>query len=189
VEDFQPGPPTEEQLDRQIQDYWGFEERRQFMLPDGVQYIEYKILTEGDKARYQKATNRELAISRNSGDAKLKTDPAEDRQALLRIAVVGWKMYRGRDSNGRPAEVPFGISQVRADGKMHTGRGDANFDLWLSMANPRIVEDLERDIRKANPWLLGDMEPEDIEKEIANLEEMLVVARERKEGKTSSGDR
>ena len=174
------GQPTQEDLDRQLVDYWGFEERKRFFLPDNIQYIEYKIMTEGDKARYQRATNRDLTISRNTGDAKLKADPAADRQELLKVTVTGWKMYR-KGPEGF-AEVPFSIG---TPGK----QDNSMFGQWLNGANPRIVEDLEREIRKANPWLLGDMSPEDIRREIANLEEMLKVAEEREAGKTNSDDK
>lgn len=172
-------PLDQNDFEAQIVDYWGFEEIKRFTLPDGIQYIEHKVLTEGDKARYQKNTSRDMSISRNTGEAKIKTDPGADRQALLMVAVTGWKMYRGRDpQTGAPAEVPFN----------KTGKNPA-LEQWLNGANPRIVEDLERDIRKANPWLMGDMTVEDIDREIESLQEMRVVAEEREAGNASSGSK
>jgi hypothetical protein len=161
---YTPDAPQEKQYD----DYWGFEERHQFMMPDGIQYIEYKVMTEGDRQKYQKLTNRDITMSRQTGDAKMKVDPAEDRNALLHVAVTGWNMYRG----GSP--VTFSN-----DNK------NATFQQWVKAANPRLVEDLEKAVRMANPWLLGDMKSEDIEKEIANLQDMLKLAQEREAGNAS----
>jgi hypothetical protein len=62
---------------------------------------------------------------------------------------------------------------------------DNHLKEWLENANPRLVEDLEKEIRKANPWLLAEMSVADIEREIENLEEMKKVAQEREAGEAS----
>lgn len=151
-------------------DYFGFSAEDTFYLPDGVQYITFKILNEGDKAKFQRKTTRDLTVKRG-GDATMKMDPADERHELIKTAVTGWNLYRG----GQP--VPF-------DG--HNGR---NFRDFLELADPKIIEDLEKAIRKANPWLLGEMKAEDIRREISNLEEMLKVAEEREAGEASSSSR
>ncbi len=166
-------------LERQLQDFWGFDEVKRFMLPDGIQYIEHRVLSEGDRAKYQKATSRDIAMSRTTGEAKFKADPAEDRHALIKTAVCGWKMYK-RDASGKFVEINY-IDKVRS--------GKTPFEEWLLSANPRLVEDLERDIRKANPWLLGDMSVEDIDREMENLADMRKLAEEREAGKLSSDGR
>ena len=164
--------PLAPALEKQFDDYWGFSESHKFMLPDGEQYIEYKTMTEGDRQKYQKLTNRDITMMRQTGEARMKVDPAEDRNALLHVAVTGWNIRR----NGKP-------ETFSNDNKNGT------FQQWLKVANPKIVEDLEREIRISNPWLLGDMKPEDIRNEISNLEDMLKVAEEREAGNVSSSIR
>ena len=88
-------------------------------------------------------------------------DAAQERHELIRTCVTGWNLYRG----GSP--IPFGERALKD---------------FLELTDPRLVEDLEKAIRKANPWLLGEMSSEDIQKEIDNLEEMKKVAEERERG-------
>lgn len=154
--------------ERQFDDYWGFSENHKFFFPDGLQFIEYKTMTEGDKQKFQRATNRDLTLSRQTGDAKVKVDQASDRNALFTVACSDWNLRR----DGKP--VPF-----TNDGKGGT------LQQWLQVANPRIVEDLEKAIRLANPWLLGDMKPDDIRKQIDDLQDMLKLAEEREAGNVS----
>jgi len=159
-------------IEKQYEDYWGFSETHQFMLPDGEQYIEHKTMTEGDRQRYQKLTNRDITMTRQTGEARMKVDPAEDRNALLHVAVIGWNLRR--------------------NGQLETFSNDnrnGTFQQWLKVANPKIVEELEKAIRISNPWLLGDMKSEDIRSEIANLEDMLKLAEEREAGNDNSNSR
>jgi hypothetical protein len=137
------------------EDYFGFEETRTWYFPDGKQYIQYKVMTEGDKAKFQRATNRDITLSRTSGDARIKADPAAERWALMEASVKGWHIFQ----NGHA--VAFTI-----------GSPSATFNQWLNNANPKFVEDLEFAIRKANPWLQADMSVEDIDKEMDRLREM-----------------
>lgn len=145
-------------------DYFGFQANERYYLPDGEQYIEFQIMNEGLKARFQKKTSRDLVVQRG-GDARMKMDPADERHELIKTCVVGWNLYRGNEP------VRF---------------TDQNLRDFLTLANPKIIEDLEKAIRKANPWLLGEMKAEDIRREITNLEEMLKVAEEREAGEASS---
>lgn len=98
----------------------------------------------------------------------MSLDPAAERHALLGAAVTDWSIFR----DGRP--VPY---------------SDRAFSDWLKGTNPRLVEDLEKAVRKANPWLLQDMTVEDIEKEMENLQEMLDLAKEREKEKGVSASR
>ena len=148
------------------QSYWGFDDREKFFFPDGFTYIEIKKMTEGDKSRYQSLTRSDISIKRATGDANLKSDPAAERHALLMSAVCGWNL-------------------LGPDGKPTTFNKDAgpiSFKAWLDKADPKLVEGLEKAIRKFNPWLLQDMTVEDIDKEIANLQEMREEAVKREEG-------
>jgi hypothetical protein len=148
-------------------DYFGFQATETFTFPDGRQFIEFSIMNEGQKAKFQKMTSRDLIIQRNQ-DARMKMDPAQERHELIKSSVVGWNLYRG----GNP--VPF---------------TKQNLNDFLELANPRLIEDLEKAIRKANPWLLSEMKPEDIKREIENLQEMLEVAEERERGEGSSSSK
>ena len=148
-------------------DYFGFQATETYTLPDGKQYIEFSIMNEGQKAKFQKMTSRDLVIQRNQ-DARMKMDPANERHELIRSSVTGWNLYRG----GQP--VVF---------------NDRNLKDFLELADPRIIEGLEKAIRKANPWLLSEMKSEDIREEIKNLEEMLDVALERERGEASSSSK
>jgi hypothetical protein len=148
-------------------DYFGFAKSEQFLLPDGRQYIEFQVMNEGLKAKFQKQTGRDLVIQRNQ-DARMRMDPAQERHELIKASVTDWNMYRG----GTP--VPY------------TKKALSDF---LELADPKIIEDLETAIRKANPWLLSDMKSEDIRREIDNLEEMYQAAVEREQGEVSSSSR
>lgn len=150
-------------------DFFGFSETKRFHFPqDPDQWIDFKVMNEGDKARFQKLTQRDLILERKSGDARMKVDPAVERHELIKACVVDWNVYRG----GKP--YAFSVRALE--------------DL-LRLADPRLIEDLEKEIRKANPWLLGEMTVEDIDKEIANLQEMREVALERERGEASSASR
>lgn len=148
-------------------DYFGFQATETFTLPDGKQFIEFSIMNEGQKAKFQKMTSRDLVIQRNQ-DARMKMDPANERHELIRSSVTGWNLYRG----GQP--IPF---------------TERNMKDFLELADPRIIEGLEKAIRKANPWLLSEMKSDDIREEIKNLEEMLEVALERERGEASSSSK
>lgn len=158
MDGFEPTGPalvSEPVMEQVYEDYFGFDETKTWYFPDGKQYIAFKVMSEGDKSKFQRATNRDITLSRTSGDARIKADPAAERWALLEASVVGWNMYR----NGQP--VPFTI-----------GSPSATFNQWLNGANPRLVEDLEFAIRKANPWLQADMTVEEIDKEMDRLREL-----------------
>ena len=142
------GVPTEESG---AVDYFAFEERWTVWLPDGIQFIEHSVLNEGAKRKYQNQQNRDLIIQRQTGDARMKMQPGDERHALLEAAIKGWHLIRA----GEP--VPFTERNLRD---------------FLDKAPPHIVELIEKDVRKHNPWLLAEMTVEDIDKEIANLEEM-----------------
>lgn len=170
----QPGQPVavEQGSDLPYEDYFGFDESLKWFFPDNRQYIEYKRLNEGDRARFQKMTTRDITVVRNTGDAKLKVDPATERHELLNASVTGWFIVRG----GEP--VPFS-----------KGSPGATFQKWLDKADPKIIDDLELAIRKANPWLQADMTLEDIDKEMDRLRELRDQVEEKQRGEASSASR
>lgn len=159
------------------EDYYGFEESDRWHFPDGKQYIEFKRMNEGERARFQQMTTRDVTVVRNTGDAKVKVDPATERRELIISSVTGWHLMRRDQRNGNFVPVPFS-----------KGSPGAELEKWLNVANPTLVDSLEQAIRKANPWLMSDMTLEDIDKEMDRLREMRdeIVARERGEGSSSS---
>lgn len=155
-------PPAQEQ--RTQADYFGFQETHKHYLPDGVSYFEFITMNEGAKAKYQKSTSRDLVLERTSGNARMKVDPATERHELIQACVIDWNLTRG--------DEPVKFNRIQL--------GD-----FLTLASPRIVEDLEKAIRKVNPWLLAEMTVADIDREIENLKEMRDVAEERERGEHS----
>lgn len=130
--------------------YWGSDLKYKFYLDDESvpederQFIEYKKLNEGERSKYQKQISDPVLVHRGSGDARMKVDPARDRDALLRVAVCGWLLWKG----DRPANF-----------------NETQFNLWKNAADPELIDKLEKAIRKANPWLKSDMKLEDAREE------------------------
>ena len=152
------------------EDYWGVSETRRYTLPDGKQWIEFKIMDEGDKTKFQKMTNSDLIVQR-SGDSRIKIDPARERHELIKSSVTNWNlMQKHPDGEWHPA--PFA--------------GNRSIEQWLEKAPPKIVEDLELEIRKANPWMQADMSVDEIDKEIERLNDLRKLARERELGEGAS---
>jgi hypothetical protein len=172
VESTQP-PIGEAPGDEKVyEDYFGFDETLRWFFPDGKQYIEFHVMNEGQRAKFQKLTNKDITLRRQSGDASIKVDPAEERYALLTSSVIGWLIYR----NGDP--VPFS-----------SGKPGSTFEQWLDKANPKLVDDLEFTIRKANPWMQADMSVEQIDEEIDRLTDLRKQAEERQRGEGVSSSR
>jgi hypothetical protein len=163
IEPIQPPQAVGTEVVQQA-DYFGFQETRRFVFPDKISYIEFTVMNEGRKAEFQKRTNKDLIMERQSGNARMKVDPGGDRWALIIASCTGWNLKRMGEM------VPFAERNLRE---------------WLELANPKLVEDLEKEIRKANPWLLAEMSSEDIQREIDNLTEMLEAAKERERGEAS----
>lgn len=164
IPDGQPGAEVEY---ASYVDYFGFDETHKYTLPDGRQYIEFKALTEGQRARYESATSRDIRFNRRTDDAAIKMDAASDRRALIEASVVGWNMWRVR--NDQPEPVAFS----------NNGTPGCSLNQWLNGANPRFVNELVAAIRKANGWMSEDMSSEMIREEIARLQELLAQAEER----------
>jgi hypothetical protein len=162
-------PVTPQLVEEVYEDYFGFEETKRWYFPDGKQYIEFKVMTEGDKAKFQKATNRDIKLSRNTGDATIQADPATERHALIDTCVVNWFVFQGTK------QVTFS----------NAGPG-STFQQWLSKANPKFVEDLEWAIRRENPWLQADMTIEEIDKEIKRLYDLRADIEAREAAKAAS---
>lgn len=165
------GSETEESVGHEVQiqqDYFGFQHRERHYLPDGVSYFELEAMNEGMKSKFQKMTQRDLVLEKGSGNARMKVDPGAERHELIKASVKGWNLTR----NGQLQ--PFGDAALRD---------------FLTLANPKIVEDLEVAIRKLNPWLLGDATVAEIDKQIEELQELRIEAVKREEGEASSSSK
>lgn len=145
-------------------DYFGFSAEQNWYFPgqskvpeDQKQYLVIKKMNEGDKAKYQKSTNRDIRIQRTTGDARMSVDAVQERHELIRISVVGAHVKR-RMADGT----------LRFDDK----RPDLIVKDWLEKGNPDHVQELERFIRDLNPWMKTEMSTDEIDKEIERLQEL-----------------
>lgn len=153
-------------------DYFAFEEIGEFVLPNGRQKIFLKALNEGAKRRFQSATSRDLRVQRSSGDALVKMDPGQERHTLCLESITGWTLRRRNPKDPSKWEnAPFDQPTLKR---------------FLDNTDPAIIEDLEKEIRKLNPWLLDELSVEEIDKEIANLQEMREKAVKREAEKAGS---
>lgn len=153
----------------QQQDYFGFDRTEKYFLPDGISWIEFKPLNEGAKKDFQDKVSKDLVLERSSGNARMSIQQGSERHELIKRSVTAWNLKR----NGVDLPQP------------NTNQGRVALGDFLTLADPVIIEGLEKAIRKANPWLLAEMKPEDIEREIENLTEMLEVAKKREAGEAS----
>lgn len=149
-------------------DYFGFSETHVVYLPDEVSYIEHSTLNEGARRKYLNQINKEVAIKKLSGDAVMRMQSGDDKHALLEAAITGFNLRQG----GQP--VVFS-----------KGSPGSTLSQFLAMADPKIVDIIEKDIRKFNPWLMAEMTVEDIQKQIDDLEEMKDIKIKEEEGKAS----
>jgi hypothetical protein len=151
-------------------DYFGLDHHENFLFPDGVSYVTIKKLNEGDRKSYVNQSNRRLAIKRATGDAEMSMAPGDEKHNLLEKAIVGWNLAR-RGDNGQMQPVPFNNGTLKQ---------------FLIKANPKLIDDIEAFIHRLNPWLDSDATIEELEKEIAQLTEVLERKRAEEEGKGTS---
>jgi len=150
-------------------DYFGFARSLRHYLPDNITWVEFEVMNEGKKSKFQKATQRSLTIKKGSGDASTSLDQAAERHALILESLTDWNLKR------RGSSIPFNKGQALRD--------------FLELADPQVIEGIELAIRKANPWLLGEMSSEDIQQQIDELGDLLVIAQERERGEASSASK
>jgi hypothetical protein len=142
------------------------EDTKQVFLPGSkTQYVVITALREGQKKKYQNLTNRDMVLERASGNARMKTAPGDERHLLLKMAIVDFHLLRGGE------ELRY---------------NDKNLAIFLDVAPPKVIEEIEREIHLKNPWLLADMSVEDIDKEIERLTEMRETKLKEDEGNADS---
>lgn len=149
-------------------DYFAAAETYIVTLPDGVSKLTCQVFNEGMRKKYQKAGNKEVRIHRASRDAYFKISSAEEREALLESAIVGWNLQSMH--RGEMVEKPFNQSTLKD---------------FLQKAPPSVIDHIEKEVRKQETWLLDDMTVEDIDKQIEELQELRSEVEAREEGKDS----
>jgi hypothetical protein len=151
-------------------DYFGFEQYRNVYLPDGVSFVTIQALNEGARRQYLNQVNKDIRIERQTGDAKMKVATGDDRHTLLQKAIVGWNLKRRNEKTEQIEDVPF---------------SDTQLEKFLKGANPKIIDIIEKEVRKDNEWLVGDVTIEDIDKQIEELQELRARKVKEEEGKGS----
>lgn len=155
-------------------DYFDTDETFQYWLPDGVSWVEHKLLTEGDRQKYLSKTSRELRVQRQTQDMFFNPGAGEDRKAVLEVALVGWNLRRKDRKNGRLEPVPFNPNELAR---------------FITNANPAVLEGIEDDIRRKNPWLSVDVSVADIDREIERLNDLRAEKVKEQEGNAGSSDK
>ena len=153
-------------VDRVQVDYFAPEADVVTTLADGISWVSHKKMNEGDRKRYLKKVNRDLKIQKGTGDAIMRLAGGEERTALLETAITGWNLLSG----GNP--LPFTPQNLARllDGPIE------------------VLERVEKDVRKNNPWLESDVTVEDIDAEIESLQERRQEVLEREEGNGGSAN-
>lgn len=135
-------------------DYFGFEDYRQVDLPDGKSWVQIKALNEGARRKYQNNQNREVMVERATQNMKFKMETGEERHSLLLQAICDWNLQRTNDGG---------------KGRHNVACNEAEKRMFLDKAPPSVVDVIDREVRRQNPWLRQDMTVEDIDKQIADL--------------------
>lgn len=149
-------------------DYFGFDETLRIDLPDGVSWVEHQILNEGQRRKYLNKVNRDVKFQKTTGDAIMRLSPGDEKAELLTVALCNWNLTR------RGVTTPFNPGTLRE---------------FLDKASPRIIDLIEKEVKKANPWLLAELSIEDIDREIEALTEMRKTKEMEAEGKDASNAR
>lgn len=166
-----PPHPSEAGRPPIIDFFGGVSNTKKWYFPgQDVQYIEFQIMNEGMRKKFQQKTTRDVRVSRKDQSAAIGLDPAGDRQELLLSTIIDW--YIIDVSTGNP--VPFS----------NNGPGGI-LAQWINRADPRLIDKLELEIRNANPWMQDDMDPESIREEITRLEKLEAEAIARRDEKAN----
>jgi hypothetical protein len=139
-------------------DYFGVDERREVYLPGSkTQYVVIKEFTEGDRKKYLDKVNKDVRFGKDN-TATMKTSPGSDRHELLKIAIVDFKLQRGTGDN---VVIMTIVTHPRV------------LEEFLEKTSPKVIDHIVKEVHKLNPWLINDASVEDMEKELADLQEMI----------------
>jgi hypothetical protein len=143
-------------------DYFAFDQTERIVLPDEVSYVDVRVLNEGARRKYLNELNKEVRLQKATGDAVMKLASGDERRSILEESVVGWNLTR----NGNPVEFNRG-----------------NLRTFLDKANPRVIDVIYERVRKINPWLTQEVTVEEIDNQIAELEQLREEKLKEEEGK------
>lgn len=115
-------------------DFFDVQETYKAEFPDGVQCVYVRVMSEGDRKRYQNKTNREIRMNASTREMKMKSAAGDDRHELLKIAISGWNIYR--------AGSPWAFNPN-------------NLEQALNAWPPSIVDLIEKKVAEVNPWIKG----------------------------------
>jgi len=158
-------PPEDPQAPAQ-HDYFGQAKPVRYMFPDGISWVDFKVMKDGDRQALISGDDREVTIKKRSGDMTTKLGLTADRSKLFAIAFVGWNIIRGNEG-----VLPF---------------NDKNVSLFAASMDVEINDAIEKAIQGANPWLKPEMSIEDIDLEIKSLQEQREEVLKTEAGKASS---
>lgn len=151
--------PTIDRDISRVVDYFAPTDRQWVTLPDGVQRVEIKVLTEGERRKYLSQTNSEVRMNQRTKDLTLKSNVGDDRKALLKVAITDWYVLRAGET------LPF---------------TDRNLDEALDKWPPVLIDEVQKEIQEINPWLLGTEDDlESMLEERDELEKRIEAIRER----------
>lgn len=142
-------------------DYFAFDKTEKVMLPDGVSWVEVKVLNEGARRKYLNEVNKEVRLQRATGDAVMRLASGDERKSILEESIVGWNLIR----NGAPVPCDKG-----------------NLQQFLTKADPSVIDVIYERVRKLNPWLTQDITVEEIDRQIAELESLRAEKLKQEEG-------
>lgn len=135
------------------------------------QYVTCKIFNEGDRRKWQSAGTKDVRVDKVKGDAYFKVNTPEERKALLDIAIVDWNLRSRRKGEDGLTPIPF---------------NPANKTKFLTETSPSVIDQIEKEIRKHEPWLMDNMKVEDIDRQIMDLQELKEDLVRREAGKGTS---
>ena len=139
---------------------------RHNMKDDPASWVEVKVMTEGDRAKYDSDTKTPMEVDSNTKKTQFSVDSGVQRAALVRHGVKAWNFV---DSDG-VTELPV-------------NRG--TLDRILTEFAPAIIDEIAQAVTEANPWLKGERTVEEIDTEIERLEKERAEVKAREEGNES----
>ena len=84
--------------------YFGVNKTEKFYLDESkTQWIEYKLLKEGERVEYQDSISGKVSIDQETKKGEMESKIGSDRAALLKIAVCGYKIVI--NENGEEKEL------------------------------------------------------------------------------------
>lgn len=142
-------------------------------LPDGKQYIVCRPFSDGDRRKFQNATANDVRVNRKTDEAKMKLSLAGEAHELIKIAAVGWNIFRKKDGTWVPV-------------KFTKGTPGAELEKFLQTAPPHVVDAVEKAIREHEAsWLDQEVTVEAIDERLEELREMRERLVREEEGKAS----